>query len=124
MCIIYDICNTYYTHTWISCSDNDTSYLCFIVEYLLNMFTHLLIKFFALSDEYMFLLEYLFASVMDHHLVWEREREGEGEGEGEGGRGRASKNGISRQQKELFSWIKKHFSYLFKGYRLEKKMEN
>ena len=24
-------------HTWISCCDNETSYLCFIVDYLLNM---------------------------------------------------------------------------------------
>ena len=67
-------------HTWISCSDNETSYLGFIDEYLLNV---LLLKDFGIHCPfwwmYMFLLEYLFASVVDilfevgclyTHIAW------------------------------------------------------
>ena len=40
-------------HTWISCSDNKMSYLCFTVQYLLNMFyCSKILVFFALSDGY------------------------------------------------------------------------
>ena len=40
-------------HTCISCSDNETTYLCFIVEYLLNVFyCWKILGFFPLSDGY------------------------------------------------------------------------
>ena len=43
------------THTWISCSDNETLYLCFIVKHLLNMFYRWkILVFFALSYRYIY----------------------------------------------------------------------
>ena len=53
-------------HTWISCSDNETSYLCFIVKHLLNMFYRWkILVFFALSNGYIY-----FCLNTYFHLLW------------------------------------------------------